>query len=144
MQKNIFCVDLQDVFWYNSTVVGSDDMSDGKNDNKLDYVELAKAYSMVFQLGLSMMVPIGLCIFIGYKLDKWLGTRYIVIIFIFIGMAAGMKSAYTITKGFYQKDLEKEKKQREYFDSLYKHSRSVDEKETDNDNKNEIENEDDE
>lgn len=125
-------MDLQDVFWYNDTVVGSDDMSDGKNDKKSDYVEIVRAYSMVFQLGLSMMVPIALCIFIGYKLDEWLHTGYMIIIFIFIGMAAGMKSAYTITKGFYQKDLEKEKKQREYFDSLYKHSRSVNEEETDN------------
>lgn len=127
-------MDLQDVFWYNDTVVGSDDMSDGKNGKKSDYVEIVRAYSMVFQLGLSMMVPIALCIFIGYKLDEWFHTGYIVIIFIFIGMAAGMKSAYTITKGFYQKDLEKEKKQREYFDSLYKHSRSGNEEETDNDN----------
>lgn len=107
-------------------------MSDGKNRKNSDYVEAAKALSMVFQLGLSMMVPIALCVFIGYKLDKWLGTGYITIIFIFLGMAAGMRSAYTITKGFYSKDLEKEKKQQEYFDSLYRHGRDAHGNKTEN------------
>lgn len=108
-------------------------MSDDRNGNNSDYVEVVKALSMVFQLGLSVMIPIALCVFIGYKLDVWLGTGYMAVIFIFIGMAAGIRSAYMITKGFYSKDLEKEKKQQEYFDELYRHRENAHKNDTEND-----------
>ncbi|MCI8307132.1 MAG: AtpZ/AtpI family protein [Lachnospiraceae bacterium] len=100
-------------------------MSDDENGKNSDYVEVVGALSMVFQLSLSVIVPIALCVFVGYKLDRWLGTGYLTIIFIFIGIAAGIRSAYMITKGFYAKDLEREKKQQEYFDDLYRQRRNA-------------------
>ena len=85
------------------------------------------------QLGISMMVPVGLCFFLGYKLDQWLSTRYFVMVFLFLGFAAGFRSVYMITKGFYAKDLEREKKEQEYFADLYRHSKKVKEDEDNSD-----------
>lgn len=130
-------MDFYNFIWYNNAIVGSDGMSDDGNGKNSDYVEVVKALSMVFQLSLSVIVPIALCVFIGYKLDTWLGTGYISVICIFMGIAAGIRSAYMITKGFYAKDLEREKKQQEYFDDLYRqrrnaHKNDAEQKEEDN------------
>lgn len=95
-------------------------MSNGKNKkNSSDVNEIAKGLSMILQIGINMIVPVALCLFIGYKLDEWLDTNYLMIIFLFLGFAAGIKSVYTITKSFYAKDLEKEKENQKYFDELY-------------------------
>ncbi len=84
-----------------------------------DINEVAKGLSMVLQIGINMIVPVALCLFIGYRLDKWLGTKYLMIIFLFLGIAAGIRSVYVLTKSFYAKDLEKEKEAQKYFDELY-------------------------
>ena len=95
-------------------------MSDNGNKKPSSEInEVAKGLSMVLQIGISMMVPIALCLFIGYKLDKWLDTSYLIIIFLFLGIAAGIRSVYAITKNFYAKDLEREKESQRYFDDLY-------------------------
>lgn len=104
---------------YNNMAVGSDGMSDKNMKKRSDNIEIVKAFSMVLQLGISIMVPIALCLFVGYELDKFFETGFITVIFVFLGMAAGIKSVYTITKGFYSKDLEREKKEQQYYDELY-------------------------
>ena len=98
-------------------------MSGNNKKKESEWMEVGKAFSMILQIGISMMIPMALCLFIGYELDKWIGTHYMTIIFLVIGMAAGIRSVYTITKGFYAKDLEKEIKQQKYFDDLYKQHR---------------------
>lgn len=47
------------------------------------------------QLGLTMAGSIGLGLFIGYKLDKWLGTKGLfIIIFIILGIIGGGVKIY--------------------------------------------------
>ena len=95
-------------------------MSD-KKSKRAENAEIVKALSMLSQLGITVMISLALSMFIGYQLDKLFNTGNIfVLIFLFIGMAAAIKSAYTITKGFYSKDLNEEKKKQEYFDDLYR------------------------
>ena len=91
----------------------------GKKKASSDINEVAKGLSMVLQIGINMIVPVALCLFIGYKLDRWLDTNYLMIIFLFLGFAAGIRSVYVITKSFYAKDLEKEKEAQKDFDELY-------------------------
>jgi len=55
----------------------------------------AEHLSIVMQLGLTMAGCIGFCFFIGYWLDKWLGTKGIFItIFIILGVLGGGNVAY--------------------------------------------------
>lgn len=110
---------------YNIKAVGSDRMSGNDKNKRSENIEIAKAFSMILQLGISIMVPIALCLFIGYELDRFFGTNYITVIFIFLGMAAGIKSVYTITKGFYSRDLEREMKEQQYYDDLYSQRREA-------------------
>ena len=55
--------------------------------------EVFRSLTMVTQLGVSVMVPVFMCIFIGYVIDKYCGTSTM-IIFLLLGIGAGMRNAY--------------------------------------------------
>ena len=50
------------------------------------FQQLGKYYSVAFLLPASVLVGFA----IGYGLDKWLGTGFLKIIFLFLGVAAGI------------------------------------------------------
>lgn len=52
------------------------------------------------QFTVNMLVPIFLCSFAGYELDKKLGTSFIFIIMFFIGALAGFRNVYILAKRF--------------------------------------------
>lgn len=52
-------------------------------------------FALISQLGISVIVPIGLCIFIGVLIDKKLNSNFIIPL-IFLGIAAGARNAYRI------------------------------------------------
>lgn len=52
---------------------------------------------MVTQLGLSVMVPVFVCILAGYYFDRYAGTR-LLLLFLVIGFLAGGLNAYKIAK----------------------------------------------
>lgn len=55
----------------------------------------AENLSIVMQIGLTMAGCILFCFFIGFYLDKWLGTRGIFItIFIILGVVGGAVTVY--------------------------------------------------
>jgi F0F1-type ATP synthase assembly protein I len=55
----------------------------------------AENTQIVMQLGLTMAGCIGFCFFVGFQIDKWLGTRGIfVTIFIFLGVIGGAMVTY--------------------------------------------------
>jgi F0F1-type ATP synthase assembly protein I len=55
----------------------------------------AENLSIVMQIGLTMAGCIGFCFFVGYYLDRWLGTKGIFItIFIILGVLGGGNVAY--------------------------------------------------
>ena len=55
----------------------------------------AEHLSIVMQIGLTMAGCIGFCFFVGYYLDRWLGTRGVFItIFIILGVVGGGNVAY--------------------------------------------------
>lgn len=90
-----------------------------KNSSKSELSMIVNGISMILQIGLSMMVPVGLCLFIGIEIDKWLSTSCFVLIFLFLGFAAGIRSIYTITRNFYARDLERENKEQQYYAQMY-------------------------
>lgn len=67
-----------------------------------------RSLAMVTQLGLCVLAPIFLCIFIGYQVDSRYGMKTLVPLLI-LGVLAGGKSAWHLA----MKTLEQEKKEDE-------------------------------
>ena len=67
--------------------------------------KIIKALSLITQLGISMLVPIAMCLIIGKLIDSALGTSPLfILIFIFLGIGAGFRSVYFITKPFFSSE----------------------------------------
>lgn len=67
-----------------------------------------QSLAMVTQLGLCVLTPVFLCIFIGYQIDSHFGTKILVPMLI-LGVLAGGRSAWQMAKA----TLEQEKKEDE-------------------------------
>lgn len=81
-----------------------------RKNKRSDFVKISKSITLVLQLGLNMIVATGVALAIGYWLDKWLSTNYLMIIFIFLGFGAGMRNDYILLKKFYADDPNSNKK----------------------------------
>ena len=65
--------------------------------------EIGKALALITQIGVSMIVPIFLCLILGSFLDKIFHTgNILMIVFIILGVCAGFRSVYIMTKDFYK------------------------------------------
>ena len=65
--------------------------------------EIGKALALVTQIGVSMIVPIFLCLVLGSFLDKIFHTgNILMIVFIILWVCAGFRSVYIMTKDFYK------------------------------------------
>ena len=60
--------------------------------------KIVRSFMMVSQIGMSMLVPI----------------------FLFLGMGAGFRNTYYLTKSFYEKDRKREHEQLAYIENLKK------------------------
>lgn len=77
-----------------------------------------KGLAMVTQIGISMMTPILLCIFIGYHLDEHFQKNYWFIIFMILGILSAFRNVYYMTKQFYAKDKAREDAELKYMADL--------------------------
>ncbi len=58
---------------------------------------LLKTLGMISTMGISVAVAIAIGVFIGLKLDAWLGTKpWFFFIFLFFGIAAGFRNIFVI------------------------------------------------
>lgn len=100
---------------------------------------IVKALMLVTQLGISMMVPIFLCVFAGGWIDKKVGTGWVMPVFLFLGIAAAFRNVYYLLKPFYAKDKAKEDAELAYIERLKAEGRqaakmqSAERKRTEND-----------
>ena len=63
------------------------------NDKK----ELLKNFGAVSTMGISMAISIAIGVYLGIKIDGWLGTKpWFFFIFMFIGIAAGFKNIFIL------------------------------------------------
>lgn len=69
-----------------------------------------KALTMVTQFGINMLVPIAICSFVGWQIDKWLGTSFVVVILFFIGALAGFTNILRMARDIYKDDGNKRRK----------------------------------
>ncbi|MFW5649786.1 MAG: AtpZ/AtpI family protein [Acetivibrio ethanolgignens] len=77
-----------------------------------------QALTMISQVGITMLVPIFLCVYVGLKLDDWFGTEYLFIVFVLFGVFAAFRNVYLLMRKFYAKDLEREEAELCYFAEL--------------------------
>ncbi len=68
-----------------------------------------RALAMVGQFGINMLVPIAMCSFIGYGIDRLLETSFFVVILFFVGALAGGRNVYIFAKKVYDSDERKGK-----------------------------------
>jgi ATP synthase protein I len=62
-----------------------------------DKKSLLRTLGVVSTMGISVAVAIAIGVFIGLKLDKWLGTApWFFFVFLFIGIAAGFRNIFVI------------------------------------------------
>lgn len=80
--------------------------------------KVIKALMLVTQLGISMMVPIFLCVFAGGFIDKRAGTGFFLPIFLVLGIAAAFRNVYYLLKPFYAKDKAREDAELAYIERL--------------------------
>lgn len=82
--------------------------------------KVLKAIVLITQVGITMIVPIFLCVFVGMKLDDLFQTSFITIIGIILGILAAFRNVFIMTKQFYAKDKAKEDAALKYIEDLKK------------------------
>ncbi len=65
---------------------------------------------MITQLGLNVMVPVFVCIFAGYYIDRYAGTK-LTLLFLILGFLAGGLNAYRMAKAAIAMDEKEEKEE---------------------------------
>lgn len=114
-----------------------------KNKNNRKYMEMKEkrkilyGISLITQIGITMIVPMFLCLFIGIKASEYWGKEYLVMISLFLGMIVSFRNAYHLTKKMFLKDKIKEDEKRKYFDDIKK-EREINKKKKILDEKNNI------
>lgn len=90
----------------------------GKKERKV-----LRCFTMISQIGISMMVPIFLCAGIGWWLDEQFHTQIWFLIMIFIGIGAAFRNVYLITRSFYSEDMKREHERLKYIQDLKEYSK---------------------
>lgn len=80
-----------------------------KRDEAKNRREIFHALSMIMQIGLSMMVCMSISLLIGYGIDRLAGTKLWIVVMMFVGILASLRSMLVLT-GQYRPGQEKGKK----------------------------------
>lgn len=91
-----------------------------QNGNKI-----GKAFVMIFQISISMIVPMAMCGTAGFYLDRKFKTGFLFILLLFLGILASFRNVYYLTREFYKKDMEQEHAKLAYIENLKKEGRKV-------------------
>lgn len=67
-----------------------------------------KALALISQLGIGMLVPVFIGLFFGRFLDRMLGTGWLTIVFLILGVLAAYRNLYYYTKPLIKGEKEKE------------------------------------
>jgi ATP synthase protein I len=73
--------------------------------------KVVKTMSLITQIGISMMCPILMMLFLGVWLEERFGI-HLVLVFLLLGIAAGFRNCYILIKnalGLWKKELDHEK-----------------------------------
>ena len=70
-------------------------------EKQRDRRKVMQLLSMVTQFGITMLVPIFLCFFLGRVLDKRFGTAIWTIVLFFVGAVAGFRNIYVLSRRYF-------------------------------------------
>lgn len=72
-----------------------------------------QSFTMITQFGITMLVPIFLCSFLGWYLDEMLQTSWLFVALFFIGALAGFRNVFILSRKIFEtKDDSMELKRR--------------------------------
>lgn len=57
-----------------------------------------QSFALISQFGITMVVPIFLCSFLGWYLDQRMQTSYLFVVLFFVGALAGFRNIYVLSK----------------------------------------------
>lgn len=80
--------------------------------------KVLRSFVMVTQIGISMMVPIFLCGWLGQWLARVTQREWVFLIFLVLGVGAAFRNFFIVTKSFYAKDLKTEHERLAYMEEL--------------------------
>jgi ATP synthase protein I len=81
-------------------------------DMDQDRKNLLKSLGMVSTMGISFAVAIAIGVYVGLKLDEWLGTGpWFFFIFLFFGIAAGFRNIFILAEKELRDDRDKTKRE---------------------------------
>ena len=84
-----------------------------KRDDEKNRREVMTALSMILQIGLALLVCMGMSLGIGFYLDKLFGTKFFLIIFMVIGFLASIRSMLILTGRYHPGEMSKDKNKNE-------------------------------
>ena len=86
------------------------DIFDQTGEKKVKYHRnVYRCLAMITQFGISMLVPIFLCSFLGIFLDRKFDTQFWMVLLFFVGAAAGFRNVYRMAKTIYEEKSEKDR-----------------------------------
>ena len=85
--------------------------------------KIFKTFTMLSQIGISMMVPVFLCVWVGSFLDEKFGTSFLFPVFLILGFLSAIRNVYILTRTFYAGDKAKEDAELAYIENLKKEGR---------------------
>ncbi|MCR4740382.1 MAG: AtpZ/AtpI family protein [Lachnospiraceae bacterium] len=71
--------------------------------------EVYQSLTMILQFGINMLVPVFLCSYIGWWIDKKLGSSFVFILMFILGALAGGRNVYRMARQVYDKKPGEEK-----------------------------------
>ena len=69
---------------------------------KEDWSKVYQSFALVTQFGITMLVPIALCSFLGWYLDQRLGTEFLFVLLFFVGALAGFRNIFILARKVYE------------------------------------------
>ena len=69
------------------------------NLTKKEIKQIYRALALITYMGVSVVICVGMGIFVGWLLDRWLGTTpWFMLVFTILGIIAAIKSMYSMAK----------------------------------------------
>jgi F0F1-type ATP synthase assembly protein I len=69
-----------------------------KNNKTKQRGDIVKGLSMMSQIAFLIIASVSIGVFIGYMLDQWLGTSWLLPVFSLLGVGASFKALYDYVK----------------------------------------------
>lgn len=84
-----------------------------RRDKSNDWTGTGKGLSLILQIGLSVLVPLFLCLALGIWLRNQFYAGWAPVVLLLLGLLAGGRNAYVLAKNFLQTEEARSRRKRE-------------------------------